>query len=215
MRARRTTASTDALLDSRAPAWAEAAATAVALVPAPVTMAAAVSPQLALSQSHGAVKSLATAALHDGRTLSVRLAWADPTRDDAIRDLDRFADAAAIMFPLREGAISVTMGDAERPVNVWLWRSDQAEPYDVIAHGYSTSQRRAANASGLAARGHHEEGGWAVVLQRALRPRSAEFAAFEPGTTGKIAFAVWDGSNAERAGQKAVSGAFVDLPLDP
>ena len=85
----------------------------------------------------------------------------------------------------------------------------------MIARGYSTSQRRPANASGLAARGRHEDGRWVVVFQRPLRPASDEFAAFEPGTSAKIAFAVWDGSNAERAGQKAVSGAFIELPLDP
>jgi DMSO reductase family type II enzyme heme b subunit len=180
-----------------------------------VILTAAVSPYLASSQDHGAVKSLSARALHNGGTLNIRLAWDDPAKDDAIRDLDGFADAAAISFPLLADANPFTMGDEAQPVNAWLWRADRGEPFDVIARGYSTSQRRPANASGLAARGLHEDGGWVVVFQRPLRPASGEFAAFEPGTTAKIAFAVWDGSNAERAGQKAFSGAFIELPLDP
>lgn len=215
MRARRSTTGDEALLDGLAPAWAELSANAVDLVPAPVTLAAAVSPQMALSQGHGAVKSVTAAALHNGRTLSVRLTWADPTRDDTIGDLDRFADAAAIMFPLLADANPISMGDEAQPVNAWLWRADRPEPYDVIARGYSTSQRRPANASGLSVRARHENGRWVVVFQRPLKAESGEFAAFEPGASAKIAFAVWDGGNAERAGQKAVSGAFLALPLDP
>jgi DMSO reductase family type II enzyme heme b subunit len=177
--------------------------------------AIAVSPYMAFSQNHGVVKGLSARALHNGRTLNIRLAWDDPAKDDAIWDLDRFADAAAILFPLLGEANPISMGDEAKPVNAWLWRADHAEPYDVIARGFSTTQRRPASASGLAARGQREDGRWVVVFQRPLRPRGPEFVAFELGTTAKIAFAVWDGSNAERAGQKAVSGAFIELPLDP
>jgi DMSO reductase family type II enzyme heme b subunit len=214
MRVRRVAAADEALLDGAGAAWALPAEQRIALIPAPVTLAAAVSPQMALRQTHGRVHALSARALHNGEMLSVRLAWEDPAEDDEIRDLDQFADAAAIMFPLLADANPFTMGDEQQPVNAWLWRADRPEPFDVIARGYSTSQRRAASESGLVARGGHRGGKWVVVFQRPLLPGNGEFARFEPGTTAKIAFAVWDGSNAERAGQKAVSGVFIDLALD-
>ena len=47
-----------------------------------------------------------------------------------------------------------------------------------------------------------------------LQPGSGEFAVFAPGQPAKIAFAIWEGSNAERAGQKAVSGIFTEFELE-
>jgi len=151
---------------------------------------------------------------HNGETLSVRLSWQDARRDDRIEDLDRFSDGAAVMFPLLEDANPITMGDAQQPVNAWLWKADRKEPFDVIARGYSTSQRRPASSSQLAASAVYREGEWHLVFQRPLEPASGEFAHFVPGQPARIAFAIWEGNNAERAGQKAVSGAFVEFELE-
>jgi DMSO reductase family type II enzyme heme b subunit len=107
------------------------------------------------------------------------------------------------------------MGDEKNPVNAWLWRADREEPFDVIARGYATSERRPGSTSGLVAKGVYRNGEWIVVFQRPLQPGPGEFVRFEPGSAARIAFAVWEGSNAERAGQKAVSGAFLDIKLDP
>jgi len=215
LKVRRVTAADEALLEADGAAWARLESHRIVLSPSPVGMAAAVSPQMALSQDHGKVRALSARIAHNGATLSIRLAWDDPGKDDRIADLDRFADAAAILFPLLDDANPLTMGDEQNPVNAWFWRADREDPFDVIARGYGTSERRPAAASGLAAKGRYREGGWAVVFQRALSPPAGEFARFEPGGTARMAFAVWDGSNAERAGQKAVSGAFLDLLLDP
>ena len=214
MRVKRATATGAVLLDGLAAAWSRSEENAIPLAPAPVTLTAAVSLPMALSQGHGAVSALSARAVHDGETLSIRLAWEDAQKDDRIADLDRFADAAAVLFPLLADANPVTMGDEQQPVNAWLWKADRPEAFDVIARGYSTSRRRPARESGLTARGLHRDGTWIVVFQRRLRRAGSEFTDFQPGGTSKIAFAVWEGSNAERAGQKAVSGAFIDLELD-
>jgi DMSO reductase family type II enzyme heme b subunit len=179
-----------------------------------VALAAAVSSQIALSQDHGKVRRVEVRLAHNGETLSVRLSWLDAQRDDRIEDLDRFADGAAVMFPLLEDANPVTMGDAQQPVNAWLWKAEREEPFDVIARGYSTSQRRPASSSQLAASALYRDGEWRLVFQRPLEPGSGEFARFAPGRLVKIAFAIWEGSNAERAGQKAISGAFVEFELE-
>lgn len=212
---KRVAATSQDLLDVDGAAWAGLDAIGIDLVPAPVTLAASVSGQMALSRSHGKVGRVEARLAHNGETLSVRLSWRDARKDDRIEDLDRFSDGAAVMFPLQGDANSVTMGDEERPVNAWLWKADRAEPFDVIARGYSTSQRRPASSSGLAAGASYRDGGWHLVFQRPLdRPESGEFTRFIPGRPSKIAFAVWEGSNAERAGQKAMSGSFVELELE-
>ncbi|MFQ5417413.1 MAG: ethylbenzene dehydrogenase-related protein [Myxococcota bacterium] len=211
---KRIATSSQKLLDVDGAIWASLAGVGIDLVPAPVTLAAGVSGQMALSQSHGKVRRVEARLAHNGETLSVRLSWRDARRDDRIDDLDRFADGAAVMFPLRDDANPVTMGDAKQPVNAWLWKADRKEPFDVIARGYSTSQRRPASASQLAASARYRDGGWHLVFQRSLRADSGEFARFAPGRSVKIAFAIWEGSNAERAGQKAISGAFVELELE-
>jgi len=84
----------------------------------------------------------------------------------------------------------------------------------VIARGYSTSQRRPAKSSQLAASAIHRDGEWHLVFQRPLQAASDEFARFAPGQLAKIAFAIWEGSNAERAGQKSISGAFAEVELE-
>ncbi len=211
----RVTADGQKLLEVDGAVWAGREAHRIDLVPAPVTMAASVSGQMALSRSHGKVRRVEARMAHNGETLSIRLSWQDAQRDDRIEDLDRFSDGAAVMFPLLEDANPVTMGDAKQPVNAWLWKADLAEPFDVIARGYSTSQRRPANSSRLATSALYRDGGWHLVFQRPLdQPGSGEFTRFVPGQASKIAFAIWEGSNAERAGQKSISGSFLEFELE-
>ena len=214
MRVSRVDAASQKLFEADGAAWSGLETNRIDLIPAPVGMAFAVSFHMAVSQGHGKVNRLETCLAHDGETLSIRLSWQDPADDDRIRDLDQFVDAAALLFPLLPDTNPFTMGEEAKPVNAWLWKADQPEPFDVIARGYSTTQRRPASSSGLAANGLYRDGRWAVVFQRPLQPGSGEFMRFEPGGTAQVGFAVWDGSNAERAGQKAVTAAFLELELD-
>jgi DMSO reductase family type II enzyme heme b subunit len=211
---KRVAATRQELLEVDGAAWAGLDGIGIDLIPSPVAMAVSVSSQLALSRSHGKVRRVEARLAHNREILSIRLSWQDAQRDDRIEDLDRFVDGAAVMFPLLEEANPFTMGDAQQPVNAWLWRADRKEPFDVIARGYSTSQRRPASSSQLEASALYRDGEWHLVFQRPLQPASGEFARFAPGQPAKIAFAIWEGSNAERAGQKAVSAAFVDLELE-
>ena len=214
VRVRRVKATDEELLEVEGSSWARLETHRIDLVPAPVALAAGVSLHLALSQSHGKVQRLSTRMAHNGEVLSIRLSWEDPQKDDRILDLDRFVDAVGVLFPLVADTNPLTMGEETKPVNAWLWKADREKPFDVIAHGFSTSQRRPASSSGLVARGLHRDEEWVVVFQRPLQTGSGEFIHFQPGGSAKIAFAVWEGSSAERAGQKAVSGAFIDLELD-
>ena len=214
MRVSRVNAPSRKLLEADGAAWSGLETHGVDLIPAPIGMAAAVSMYMAVSQGHGRIKRLEARLAHDGETLSIRISWQDPAHDDRIRDLDQFVDAAALLFPLLPDTNPLTMGEETKPVNAWLWKADQPEPFDVIGRGYSTTQRRPASSSGLAASGLYRDGSWSVVFQRPLQPGSGQFVRFEPGGSAQVGFAVWDGSNTERAGQKAVSGAFLELELE-
>ena len=54
-------------------------------------------------------------------------------------------------------------------------------------------------------RGVWKEGTWLVVMVRGMRSKSDRDAQFTPGQSLPVAFAVWDGAQGDRDGQKAVS----------
>jgi hypothetical protein len=60
--------------------------------------------------------------------------------------------------------------------------------------------------------GIHDNGTWSVVFARRLEGLDTSRASFAAGTRTDIAFAIWDGSQGDRNGQKAVS-PFVRLSI--
>jgi mono/diheme cytochrome c family protein len=78
---------------------------------------------------------LHVAALHDGKTLAIRLTWRDRTRNDqAVRPQD-FEDMAAVQLFKGRPEPFLGMGAADKPLDVWLWRAgwqrDRTDPADV------------------------------------------------------------------------------------
>lgn len=205
----------DAFLDPRGTVWDAIVAQDVDMVPAPVGLAAGLSPFMALSRGHGKVRRAEVKVAHNGRKLSVRLVWGEDDPVTAIGDLDRFVDGAAVMFPLTTQARALTMGDEHNPVNAWLWKANRPAPDDVLAHGFGTSRRRAGTETGLRAAAYHVDGHWYVVFQRTLRagPGADAQVTFKPAATVGIAVALWAGNNRERAGQKSVSGEWIPLEI--
>ncbi len=201
-----------ALSDPLSPYWSSAAKERLSMMPTPLAMVDEVSPFLAISNDHGSVEEAEVAALHDGRTLTLRISWAMPKAADKIDDLDRFVDAAAVIFPLARNASAMTMGAKGQPTNAWYWKAGKAHPYDVIAEGFGSSQRHDGATSGLSARAIHADGRWHVVFQRSLET-SRDRVRFVPGKKTGIAFAIWDGRNRERSGRKSFSGEFIPLEI--
>jgi len=214
MRVQRRLFSEAQLADGHASAWEGIEEQEITLVPAPLALTESVSPYLSRSTGHGKIDKIRVRMVHDGSTLSIRLNWHDPEKDDELNDLDQFTDAAAIMFPLLPGASAMTMGTPEKPITAWLWKADENEPFDVFAQGYATSNRRRGAASGLTATSYHDDDRWTVVFQRSLSTTAELVATIEPGSRSAIAFAVWEGSNNERSGQKSVSGEFTQLAVE-
>jgi len=214
IRAHRLDVGNERLADPSSQEWASCERHRIDLMPTPIAMVHEVSPYLVPTLGHGKTDGLEARFAHDESTLSIRLAWRDSSKDDRIADLDRFVDAAAVLFSLVPGTSPFVMGESEKPVNAWLWRADRDEPFDVIGRGYSTTERRPATESGLAARALYEEGEWRLVFQRPLEVAKGEHVRFRAGQAQEIGFAVWEGSNRERSVQKAVSAGFLSLTLE-
>jgi len=215
MKAYRVAASNAELLDPQSAKWGGITAETIDLAPTPLAgMVDQVSPFLAAdSLDHGRIGKLTASAAHNGQVLAVRLTW-ESEPHTAIRDLDQFVDGAAVLFPMSPEAEAITMGKAGAPVNAWFWRANHSDtPFDVVAEGFGSSERRSGLTSHLASKAIHDGVRWALVLQR---PFSAgkDYVTFAPGKETRIAFAVWDGGNKERSGRKAISGEFFPLLMD-
>jgi hypothetical protein len=74
---------------------------------------------------------LSVAAVHDGRTLAVRLSWKDRTRNTAAVRPQDFEDMAAVQLFQGGPEPFLGMGSSDRPVDLWLWNpSAEAGPAD-------------------------------------------------------------------------------------
>jgi len=209
-------AKNEILLNPFAGEWSSVEEHAVDLYQTPIAMVQHLSPFMALSQDHGKIDHLKFKIAHNEKTASVYVSWKDESRDDKIEDLNQFIDSLAVMFPMTPTANSATMGDADNPVNAWFWRADKAQAFDVIAHGFGTSQRRDGSTHGLSVTSQYRDGRWHVVFQRSMRTNmiSSRQVSFKPGAISGIAFAVWDGSNKDRSAQKSFSGNWLPFEVD-
>jgi len=204
------------LLDPASSAWNGVRSEKIGLIGTPVGLQPTAAIRAAwMNRKIGAVAEVRSAAIHDGRTLAVRLDWSDPTENSALADNTSFPDAAAILLPSAKGASVMTMGAPGAAVNAWYWRADVPEGgRQVVAEGLGTS--RTVDLDQVRARGVWKEGQWHVVIARALRISGSEpVAQLEPGAVTGFAVAVWDGANGERAGIKAFSGDWRELRLEP
>ncbi|MGB1883631.1 MAG: ethylbenzene dehydrogenase-related protein [Gammaproteobacteria bacterium] len=196
--------------------WQQAPVRTFPLSPTPLNgnpLIKKVSPFLEKSTDHGTVSSLDVAGAHNGSILAVRLSWASD-KHDRMADLDQFVDGAAVMFPLAENASAFTMGAPGIPVNAWYWKANLDNvAFDVIAEGYGTSGRSRDHQRPIHCDARHDGKYWHVVFSR-VQAGASERAIFEPGSPTRVAFAIWDGGNRERAGRKSFSGDFVPADIE-
>lgn len=177
------------------PAWQRAPVAEVALQPAfPGHPSITGTPR---------AQRLRVQAVRAGGRVFLKLAWSDPTANDAVRDTAQFADGAAVQFPVNsKPSTTPFMGDAQQAVNVWHWRAD-GRTENLVAHGFGSAARLPLGELRAAAARTGE--GWEVVFTRRLHARPGEGADLRGRRTLPVAFAVWDGDNQERDGLKAVT----------
>ena len=98
------------------PAWEAVHPIDVALSGQPIT------PPMRLEPAFPSVR---VRSLVNGDEIAVLLEWTDPTRDDSVLGVGRFADAAAMQLALGSGT-SLCMGQQAGGLNIWHWKADWA-----------------------------------------------------------------------------------------
>jgi DMSO reductase family type II enzyme heme b subunit len=216
MQCRKVSAARGRLLDPAALEWTQVPAEVIALDVTPLANQPSEYVKASRSaQEVGKVRSLMVQAAHDGSDVFFRLSWEDATPNREIVDTNVFPDACGILMPLGGGDPPIDeMGSAAAPVNAWYWRaSAPEEARNVVAGGLGTT--RATAQSPVRARSLWEDGAWAVVFTRPLTVsgQAQEATPLAAGGAVKVGFAVWEGSNGERAGLKSFSREWRELTL--
>jgi mono/diheme cytochrome c family protein len=133
---------------------------------------------------------------------------------------DRYAGMAVDLYPFAQGpAPEGETGQVKAPLPThdptYLagWgagnplsipnRPSSVEDLNAMGFGTLTSQPR--EGQNVQGRGIWKEGKWRVVMVRPMRSQSDRDVQFVPGQSLPVAFAVWDGAQGDRDGQKAVS----------
>ncbi len=77
-----------------------------------------------------AIPAVAVRAVYDAKKIAVLLQWRDPIANGAPVRVQDFQDVAALQFSM-DGAIPfLGMGDANHPVNLWIWKAGLQQEVD-------------------------------------------------------------------------------------
>src|SRR6266550_300318 len=183
-----------------------------------------------------AVAGVWVQALHDGKTLALRVSWDDRTEspdtawlkfeqriletvagDDSAPGpkAEPWPDQLAVQFPrhLPPGMERpyFLMGATTDPVYQWRWTSRPRRAFAGLARGIERFDTLPGAPAGEAT---YEHGEWRLVLTRALAtPDTANEVQLEAGRAIPMAFFAWDGSSGEHGSRMAVSTWYF-LALD-
>lgn len=83
---------------------------------------------------------------------------------------------------------------------------------DLIAGGFGSLTTQPMDGQNVYGFGEWKDGKWQVIFSRNLESAEQDDISFSPGKDYSVAFAVWDGANMERNGQKSTS-QWVSLQL--
>ncbi|MCA1957266.1 MAG: ethylbenzene dehydrogenase-related protein [Nitrospira sp.] len=187
-------------------------------------------------------QTLDVRSVHNGREIAFLLEWQDNTKNDRLTP-GTFRDGVAIGLPLGDAPAFFCMGQLDHYINMWHWKADWQSDIDrraarasekkeggvrtfeviprrvssvedLIGGGFSTltTKEKQGRVQGKAL---WKDGVWRVVMYRSLASEEQENEAkLIPGRVQTVSFAVWNGENKERNGQKAVAPWF-QLNIDP
>lgn len=187
-------------------------------------------------------RALTVRSLHNGIEIAFLLEWQDNTKNDRLTP-GTFRDGVAIGLPLGDAPAFFCMGQLDHYINIWHWKADWQSDIDrraaraseraregvrtfeviprrvssvedLIGGGFSTltTKEKQGRVQGKAA---WKDGVWHVVMRRPLVSEEQENEAkLIPGRVQTVSFAVWNGENKERNGQKSVAPWF-QLVIDP
>lgn len=82
---------------------------------------------------------LSMAAVHDGKTLAIRLSWHDATANQQVTRADEFEDMAAVQLFKGSREPFLGMGATDQAIDLWLWRAGwqpQGTPAAAVLDDY-------------------------------------------------------------------------------
>jgi steroid C-25 hydroxylase gamma subunit len=218
MLVKKVASSSESLLDSDSPEWGKVPGKRIRMAATPLDRQPSEYVKLVGdSWDYGATTQMWVKSVHDGKAIYFLLEWEDSTQDVVLVD-EAFPDGAGLLFPLKKDAPIDTMGSKEEPVNAWYWRADkenQEGGRNIRAEGLGSTQETANSRtkSRILTRARWKDGRWRLVMGRSLTVEDTAVQ-FEAGGDYKVGFAVWQGSNRERAGLKSFSNSWLDLELE-
>lgn len=188
-------------------------------------------------------RALNLRSVHNGTEIAFLLEWQDNTKNDRLTP-GTFRDGAAIGLPLGDAPAFFCMGQLDHYINIWHWKADwqsdidrraaraaeggggkevrrfeviprrKSSVEDLIGGGFSTLTTKE-DQGRVQGKATWKDGVWRVVMRRPMSSVGQENEAkLEPGRLQAITFAVWNGENRERNGQKAVAPWF-QMAIDP
>jgi hypothetical protein len=188
-------------------------------------------------------RSLSIRSIHNGRDIAFLLEWQDNTKNDRLTP-GTFRDGVAVGLPLGDAPAFFCMGQLDHYINIWHWKADwqsdidrrasraaegkgsgevrrfeviprrSSSVEDLVGGGFSTLTTKQSQGR-VQGKAVWKDGVWRVVMRRPLVSTDLENEArLEPGRLQAISFAIWNGENKERNGQKAVAPWF-QLLIDP
>ncbi|NOS77888.1 MAG: hypothetical protein HOP35_08060 [Nitrospira sp.] len=187
-------------------------------------------------------RALVVRSLHNGTEIAFLLEWQDNTKNDRLTP-GTFRDGVAVGLPLGDAPAFFCMGQLDHYINIWHWKADwqsdidrrasrQTEKKeggvrtfeviprrvssveDLIGGGFSTLTTKEKQGR-IQGKAQWKDGVWRVVMRRPLVSEEQENEAkLVPGRVQTVSFAVWNGENKERNGQKSVAPWF-QLAIDP
>lgn len=197
--------------DPAAPRWSGVEAMDIEMVPAPLGLQPTEYIQVSWEdRPYGLLELASVRAVHDGSAIAVQLSWADAQPSTGAGE--GFPDGAALAFPVRGEPELMQMGSPEAPMQFVQWQASKKQARSVLAKGIGSTVPGAPVAE--TASGAWSGGRWTVVFTRSLTG-AGESANLVPGGTTQIGIALWNGTNEERAGIKAVSADWTAFALDP
>lgn len=197
--------------DPAAASWAPVEVAEIELVPAPLGLQPTEHIQVMWeNKPYGAVETATLRAVHDGTAIAFQLVWDDPQPSSGAGE--GFPDGAALALPVAGEPELMQMGSPEAPLQFIQWQASKKEARSVFAKGIGSSVP--GTPVDQTAKGTWSSGRWSVAFTRRLAGGESS-ANLVPGGTSQIGIAVWNGSNEERAGIKAVSPDWTALTLDP
>lgn len=145
----------------------------------------------------------------------VRMRWRDDTADTQTTK-NAFRDAAAVQFALGDDSTSYLMGSGpDEPVNIWYWPADGAAVQNLAAGGFGSTTILDDQPVTGAAQYQVNDGDpneWVVVMSRPLAVSGDYEVSFRRSTV-PMAFALWQGADAQRDGLKNVSDGWILVDL--